>query len=219
MQTFKNLKIIDYDPDRSNLLAFMDILQSKEVEGWPFLKDKAKDYAKNIYKDFREVAVFGSPEICKRTATVWLIISGREVTITNIVPTEVGRLSYDEYNAIFDRFYLQVVKPAAEETNLDTLSSAPEVHIEDLIGHETYEKLRIWEVTCNSDSGNGHPNDFERWADFVTTAFLSQSKINAGLLERWLLEDMNWQDQDVVDRLGSEFEYGINLLEYYVNNK
>jgi len=219
MQAFKNLRIVDPHSNRENLLNFLDALRSKPVSDWKFLEDKTSDYANNIFKDYREVAVFASPEICKRMATVWLILSGREVRISNIVPTETGSLSYDEYNAIFDRFYKQMVLPIAKEIGVDAISTAPEVHLEELIGEETYQKLIIWEITANSTSGNDHPVDFERWADFLTTAFNSKSKMTAELLVRWLFEDKGWMDIDIVQRLGSDFEYGIDLLNYYVNNK
>jgi hypothetical protein len=219
MQAFKNLQIYDPDSNRSNLLAFLDTLRSEQANEWLFLEKESRDYANNIFKEYREVAVFGSPIICKRKATVWLILAGREVRITNIVPIGTGSLSYDEYNAIFDRFYDQMVLPAAKVVGVDAHSTAPQLHIGEIIGNETYEKLIIWEITSNSASGNEHSLDFERWADFLTTAFTLKSKITAQLLERWLLEDKGWVDLDVVQRLGSDFEYGIDLLNYYVNNK
>jgi hypothetical protein len=219
MQAFRDLRVIDAESNRSKLLIFLDTLRSEEVKGWLFLEEKAREYADNIYKDLREVAVFASPKICQRTATVWLILSGREVKITNIVPTETGSLSYDEYNAIFDKFYKELAAPAAKAAGVNLFSTPAEVHLEEVIGAETYEKLMIWEITCNSGSGIDHPMDFERWADFLTTAFTYKSKINAQLLQRWLIEDKGWQDHEVIERLGADFENGISLLDYYVNNR
>ncbi|MGZ3752346.1 MAG: hypothetical protein ACXVB0_15685 [Mucilaginibacter sp.] len=219
MQVFKDLRIIDRDDDRSRLILFLNELKSQEVSEWPYLVKESRDYATHIFKDESEVAVFRSPLICHRTATVWLILTGREVKITNIVPTKTGSLSFDEYNAIFDRFYNQKVLPAARKAEVDMVSTAPEIHIEEVIGQETYEKLRIWEMTANPSSGIGHEEDFKRWADFLTTAFTYKSKINSQLLQRWLLEDRDWVDNDVVQNLGSEFEYGIDLLKFYVDNK
>ena len=143
MQAFKNLRITDPYSSRSNLINFMEILRNQQHDGWLFLEDKARDYAKNIFKDYREVAVFGSPEICKRTVTVWLILEGVEVRISNIVPNKQGRLSYNEYNSIFDEFLFHIIRPVAEKARVNFLTTAPEIHLSQLIGLETYDKLII----------------------------------------------------------------------------
>jgi hypothetical protein len=219
MKAFKNLKIIDPDSDRLNLIAFLEMIRSTRVSNWGFLEKESADYAMNLYKDYKEVAVFASPIICNRTARVWLVLSGREIKITNIVPTETGSLKYEEYNSILDNFNNQVVLPAARQVGVDVITTPAYVDMENIVGRETYEKLLFWEITANSNSGNEHDLDFERWASFLTSAFTYKSKITAQLLERWLLEDKGWIDGELVQRLGSEFEYGIDLLNYYVNNR
>ena len=217
MEAFKSLQI--YGSDRTNLLMFLDILKSQNNNEWRFLEKETTDYAIHTFKEIREVAVFASPVILNKKATVWLILSGREVRITNIVPVQASSLSYYEYNSIFDRFFDQKISPAAKIAKVDALSTAPEIHMEELVGNETYEKLTIWEITSNSDSGNGHPLDFERWADFLITAFTYKSNITPQLLKRWLLEDRGWSDIEVVEKLSDDFEYGMDLLNYYADNK
>ncbi|WP_316824722.1 hypothetical protein [Pedobacter miscanthi] len=219
MKTFKELSIHDQKNDKKNLIRFLDFLKKPTNNKWTYRVDLSEDYAKNIFKSISEVGCFESPILEERRALVWLVLWSKEIKIANIVPTETGSLGIDYYNRFLELFNSEMIMPAAKEVGVDVLSTSGYEDMETLIGTETYRKLVTWANTTNPNHGNGHPLDFERWAAFLTTSFEHDSKLTAKMLERWLIEDKDWEDNEALQQLMADYEYGLELLEYYVNNR
>ena len=88
-----------------------------------------------------------------------------------------------------------------------------------LANKETADKLKKWESLCNRSTGNSHPYDRERWFDFIKTAVDTDSSLTVGDLEQWLTEEKNWfvdEENSITEGIVLDFEYGIDLLKYYV---
>lgn len=219
MKTFKELSIHDQKNDKKNLIKFLNILKQPSNNNWVYRSDLSEDYAKNIFKKIDEVGCFESPELDDRRALIWLVLWSKEIKIANIVPTKPGSLGLDYYNRFLELFKSEMILPAAKAVGVDVISTSGYEDIETLIGTETFRRLETWANMTNPYHGSGHPLDFERWAAFLTTSFENEAKLTPKMLERWLLEHRDWEDNDNLQRLISDYEYGLELLEYYVNNR
>jgi hypothetical protein len=216
MKTFKNLII-----QNSQSQSLKDILQnviSKLPTDWKFREDLVENYAKNVSKDKSEIGCFESPEISGKKGLVWFVIWENELKIVNIVPTVSGSLSHDEYNQIFDKFNDDCISKVITSEVADITITKGIYDVKQIAGDKTYQALHKWEASCNHSTGNTHPMDFERWASFVCIAHNENSKLTPDLLERWLVEEKNWNDDDLVSKIVIDFEYGLSILDHYVKN-
>ena len=214
MKTFRNLFIKGNNPQQ--LKEVLASIINRLNGNWKFMYELSLDYAQNVSKDISEVGCFESPLIINNIARVWLIIWGNDLKITNIVPTKTRSLSFDEYNAFVEAFFNDCVKEVTSEYKVDVVMTKGNYDIEKIAGSETFMALNKWEKSCNHDTGNTHPMDFERWADFITTAYRTKSKLTTDLFKRWLTEERHWdENDDVTYRLVTDFEYGLGLLKYH----
>ena len=147
---------------------------------------------------------------------VWMRIYEGQLTVSNIVPTEQGSLEYSEYNAILDSFYKSCVLPRVHDKPVSIDYQTEGINIETVAGNSTFQKMKVWEAACNKSTGNTHPMDFSRWAEFVITAHRENSELTADTFGRWLMEERGWHEEfDITHRLILNYEYSINLLKEY----
>jgi len=216
MKTFKNLII-----QSSNSQTLKDILHTV-ISGlpveWKFRDDLVDDYAKNVSKKKDEIGCFESPAINSKKGFVWFVIWENELKIVNIVPTVSGSLTHDEYNDILDCFNRDCISKSLVNKNVSVNITEGIYNIQKIAGEKTYEALNKWEKLCNHSTGNTNSFDFERWADFVSIAFKENSKLTPELLNRWLVEERNWNDDELVTEMVLDYEYGLSILEHYVKN-
>jgi hypothetical protein len=216
MKTFKHLKI--ESTDSQTLKDILSSIISGLPSNWKLRSDLVNDYAKNVSKSKDEIGCFESPIIGNQQGFVWFVIWEEELSIVNIVPTVSGELTFDEYNNILDAFYIDCVSRPLTGKSVAVKISVGIYDIEALAGKNTFDALNKWENLCNHSTGNSHPNDFEHWADFVSIAFNEKSELTPDLLSRWLVEERNWKDEDLVSELMVDYEYGLALLERYAQN-
>jgi hypothetical protein len=216
MKKFKDLII---QSGQSQTLK--DILQSV-ISGlpsnWKFREDLVMEYAKNVSKSKDEIGCFESPTINSKNGFVWFVIWENELKVVNIVPTVSGSLTHDEYNEILESFNTDCVSKSLVNKDVNFQITEGVYNIQEVAGKKTYEALNKWEKLCNHSTGNTNSYDFERWADFLSIAFKEKSKLTPDLLNRWLVEERNWHDDDLVTELVLDYEYGLSILEHYVKN-
>jgi hypothetical protein len=216
MKTFKDLKIQSKD-----IQTLKDILNSV-INGlpsnWKFRPDLINDYVKNVSKSKDEVGCFQSPLIDQQQGCVWFVIWEEQLSIDNIIPTLSDNLTFDEYNKILDIFYKDCVINSLSGKSIEVKISNGIYDIESLTGENTFKALDNWEKLCRLSTGNSHPNDYERWIYFVLMAFKEKSDLTPDLLARWLVEERNWKDDDLVSKLMLDYEYGLSLLKRYAEN-
>jgi hypothetical protein len=87
------------------------------------------------------------------------------------------------------------------------------VGLEDWMSGATAEKLRQFSETPNKSTGASHPNDRERWNDFVLSAHREQSRLDPSTLQHWLMEAEDWPPE-VAEQLAIEYAYGRELLTF-----
>lgn len=211
MKTFKELKIISR---LDKLILLVEKLQASHFETFQYESEKAQDYAKMIGLNLNQVLTFKTPKISGAVAYVWMVADDSELRITNITPNQSGQLSIEQYNAILDEFFVNVIKPSINEFYQVIVSSDSKT-IEDYAGSEVSKKLKIWINAANKSTLNTNHFDFERWASFVIEAHKYDSALNTTELEKYLIEEINIPDDDLVSKILIDYEYGRDLLKEY----
>jgi len=210
METFNKLII---QGKKDDLIELISILIKKLPKNWNYKDENVKSYSDNTSKSITEVMCVESPETDSKNGLVWLRFWEGDLKVINIVPTKPGSLEYNEYNAILDLFYNECVRPNLND-KYSVKYETEGLNVQQIAGDATYRKMNSWEGGCNPSTGNTHPADFKRWAEFVIIAHRENSKLTASVFSRWLIEEKGWNDEfDLTHRLVLEYEYSRDLLE------
>ncbi len=133
--------------------------------------------------------------------------------VSNLIPHSRRRLDYDQYNRVLEEFYQRFVKPAAAKTGTVAELMDTQADLEQWLSSVAAEKLRRFSSCANKGTGASHPQDRERWNDFVLAAYQYRSTLDASTLRRLLIEVEDWPPE-VADQLAVEYEYGRELLAF-----
>ncbi len=133
--------------------------------------------------------------------------------VSNIIPTETGRLSYDEYNAILTDFSENVIKNIQEKINVSAEMTKPEITINDILSSECSELFKAFSVYANKSTGSSHPADQKRWFSFIKCVDKSSEKIDPDIVQKLLIDD-SWPEDEAIE-LSLEFEFAISLLKFH----
>ncbi|HHU3404967.1 TPA: hypothetical protein ACUAK4_004230 [Escherichia coli] len=133
--------------------------------------------------------------------------------ISNIVPSEINQLKTDDYNKVLLEFYNHGIKELVENLGGSVELTSDIYSIEDLIGNDSARCLRVFSSSANKSTGSTHPCDRKRWFEFITLMHKSEKNISPEEVQKFLIED-GWTE-DFSFELACEFEYSLNLLEYY----
>lgn len=136
-----------------------------------------------------------------------------KIYVANIMPQKSGadRISIDKYNAILSTFKTDIIDKAiaaAPNAKLEYLAS--EYSIQDCIP-ETYDRFHAW---IKGYPLSYHPNDMERWYEFVSALHINGEELGLEDFENCLTQDYHWSYEDAEDfssRLSDELE----LLKVY----
>lgn len=71
----------------------------------------------------------------------------------------------------------------------------------------------MFSSAANKSTGSTHPYDRQRWFEFITLIHKSEKNISPEEVQKFLTED-GWTE-DFSFELACEFEYSLDLLEYY----
>jgi hypothetical protein len=146
-------------------------------------------------------------------AHVWLAgdEQGTAVYVPNIIPIDKHELTPDEYNAVRDLFYDDIVSRAVDGRFVEL--SKVDLAIEDVMSPDTARALQVFSATANKSTGNSHPMDQKRWFDFIIHCYQHNDPVRSDFLSHWLTEQ-GWDEQHT-RKLRSEFENEISLLRQY----
>lgn len=131
--------------------------------------------------------------------------------VTNIVPQELGQLSYSEFNGVLEEFVELFARPASARTGSRIELSASSQDLEDWVPSDVAQKLRHFSLVANKWSGANHPDDRKLWNDFVLAAHRKDAEFSSSTLSRWLHEVGGWDEQRA-DQLAGEYEHARGLL-------
>jgi hypothetical protein len=135
------------------------------------------------------------------------------LSVTNIIPREVGELSYDQYNAVIKEFHDRFAQPAAKKTGAVVALTADEKGIDSWLSTHAAKTLQSFSSLANKSTGSGHPLDRERWFAFLLAAHDERSELDCTTLRRWLVESERWSELAAMD-LAVEYEFGRELLAF-----
>lgn len=140
-----------------------------------------------------------------------LLAAGDGMEVVNIVPLEVGELSYRAYNTILEDFAACVARPAAKVAGYRVELSSGTLQLEDDVPASVLEALRRFSALANKSTGASHPLDRNRWFDFLILAHREGARLDASTLGRWLSESEGWPE-DAARDLAGEYERSRDLL-------
>ena len=144
-------------------------------------------------------------------ALVFLFDEPYGARVTNIVPKSAGSLSYDEYNTIAASFVRDVLNPLATPLAVRVDLGPSEQSIEELLPAAAAAALKRFSRSANRATGTAHPQDAEKWDQFVILAHREHASMGPSTLRRWLVEDERWAD-DQADDLSLKYESALRLL-------
>lgn len=157
------------------------------------------------------------PKMPKSVLLLWA--NEGKLKVINVVPNDnkVFKLTKDQYNQIIDEFEQQIILPLFGG-KYEIEKTQDEININDTIPH-SFEFLSSW-ASCPGAPGSpfSHPNDLERWFEFLCQLRKTGEYLSSGDLEQWLLEDKNWSAEVVEDTI-IRYETEMELLDYYDKHK
>lgn len=214
MKVFQDLFI------RGTPEALINIINEIEVhldEGWTREHDREKSLSD---KSAMKWYAFHCHKKENRPAAFLCITENdkNELYVPNIVPEELTQLSYDQYNGILQEFTRRFVSPAAKATGVHFELSDSEKSIVEWLPPAAIEALRRFYGCANISTGIAHPNDEKRWNEFIVIAHKIGVRIDGFTFKRVLIEDEGWQEE-IADKLSSDFERSISLLNFYDQNQ
>jgi hypothetical protein len=217
MEVFRDLYVF---ATADKMAAVVEEIEKTMPVGWT--RDKAAEaqalWAPIIFR--RLNYCFRCTKEGRRSAAL-LALSQKDPStffVSNIIPLDSHQLTHAQYNAILEDFFEAVLKPRAENAELRHSLSGAEVGLEHWMSPETANRLRQFSTLANKGTGASHPNDRERWNDFVLSAHRTGSNFDPSTLIRWLVEAEEWPPE-IAEQLGVEFKSGRELLAFAEGHK
>src|SRR5262249_39083010 len=139
-----------------------------------------------------------------RKAALLVLMSNDDgnLRMTNIVPDEIGQLTFEEFNYILEEFLQKFARPAVAKTGAKIDSTSGVVTIDDWFSTATANKLRRF-LTISHGSIS-HSDDDERWKEFLIAAYREGAEVHQADLCRWLVEDAGC-DEYRAEKLASDY--------------
>lgn len=192
--------------------------------------EKLKNYSSDafIFKEMREDNIIRSSISLEFSAKKTIDFKSRVILtwnedtlrICNIIPKTVSFLEIEQYNSVLRHFFEDVVSRLVPRT-LSVDISKEENAMQDLISAPAYKALVLWEESCNKSAPTSHPNDRNRWLDFISELYINGDQLSLSDFRNWLIEDKGWyydvdddEDRTFLD-LELDIEFGLDLLGYY----
>ena len=158
------------------------------------------------------------------------------IKVGNIVPLRKDQLSIEEYNAILDLFYAEVIAP--NQTKLEGIKIiGPESDVFDPLKYISKNALKKLERFCNGankTTGSSHPSDEERWFDFICQTVDDDQIFDFDTLFRFLMDESYWGkkdpsfigsmgnfawDEEHAEKLATEYDNYVRFLKFYKDKK
>lgn len=215
IEVFRDLTVssdqVSLDEIRASLLGV-------ETQEWIHNEEQEsnlKDYAVGMRQEDILVFEYAGENLPKAALTLWQ--HGNSYSVTNIVPAEVGELGVRLYNDLLVCFVTEIVDKAEVRDQL-TLELTDDLRgLNTWTSDEAADALRRFSALANKSTTNSHPNDRERWEEFVIEVHRNGDNLPVDILMQWLIDVDGW-DETSASKLAIEFEQGISLLGAYDAN-
>jgi hypothetical protein len=198
----------------AKLQSFADHVERVCPPGWTRDKSEEARISKEAF----------SPMYCfeykksSNPAHLWIAYDRKNerLWVANIVPEhnlDTDSERYDYYNGTLLKFWA-FAQNVADAEGLKFNLSDEDVTIDTLLPMDAAKKLRAFSRLANMSTGSSHPNDQERWFDFIVSVHKSRVDLDVGTLERLLHEEERWSESSA-SKLALEYEFARALLEFY----
>lgn len=200
-----HLNTMDYD-------SFYKELTQQSVKCWQHNADREQEFLKiGMQWIIYTASIEGLPKaglcLCKDNDVT--------ISVPNIVPIEAVQLTVQEYNAILHHFVKHILEPIRVNDNFTFELSKDELSLSDILDEKSVEKFTKFSRTANKSTGFSHPNDEQRWFDFILSSF--NQDLDLDLLRDSLVDD-GWSI-DTSEELVMNYEYASSLLKYQQGQK
>ena len=212
MKQFKNLEVTC---PVEKQLAFVNAISANLPDHWHRDHDaesrleEVDGASKDSWFAFTYEAKDGEP-----ASRVSLVRENKRLYVSNIVPLEFGQLSIDQYNRILDKFEDILRSHESTDSALSINVTSDKANINDWVSTSAGKLLERFSVCANMSTGSSHPNDFQRWVDFLIVVHKEGSSLSSEFLGQWLNEELGWPS-DKARELASEYEFARDILRAY----
>ena len=226
MHIYKELSFVG---DKPAFDAFKENAPSFVRGDWKYSQsDREKDYIVFNYLgnkvDQAKVSIF-----CGQNAR-----RQGYLKVGNIVPLRKNQLSIEEYNAVLDLFYEEIIVPNRSRLRGIEIVG-PESDVFDPLKYVSKEALRKLECFCNGankTTGSSHPIDEARWFDFICQTVDDNQTFDFDTIYRFLMDEDYWDKKEsgfagtmgksawVEERaveLATQYDNYVRILKYYKN--
>jgi hypothetical protein len=196
---------------RQALDQFVADLELRLTNGWARYHAREREVRKAALGSMYcfSCAASGS----RPTSELWIATrSDGSLYVSNILAREQSSLTYDQYNAILREFHDCFVSPAAAASGVEVEMGSPDPQIEDYLSPAAAGLLRTFSRLANRSVV--HPLDRKRWNEFLTAAYREGAPLEVLMLQRWLIEEEKWPEDEAID-LAIEYERARDLLQVY----
>jgi hypothetical protein len=215
--TLRNYRDVTLNGPQKSLAALGDSLEGVlPKDRWVRERDKEKQWPTSSATGIG--FVFARKADTLPAARVFVLVSENTGSISNVVPNEQGKLSFDQYNGILADFLEQGLNLVAPKLGVTVNATKPDRPITDWLSQAAADKLHGFSVLANKSTGASHPLDNARWLDFLVQAYRDNSTLEAGILRRWLIEIEHWPE-DQAGELASEYDFSRDLLNHFTKPK
>lgn len=228
MHIYKELSFVG---DKPAFDAFKKDAPSFAGGEWTYSQtDRSRDYIAFDYLgskvDQAEVSIYYGPDTWRQG----------NIKVGNIVPLRKNQLSIEEYNAVLDLFYKEIIVP--NKSKLQGIEIiGPESDIFDplkFISKEALVKLQRFCNGANKTTGSSHPNDEERWFDFICQTVDDNQTFDFDTIYRFLMDEDYWGkrvpgfigamghfawDEEQAGKLATEYDNYVRILKFYKDKK
>lgn len=212
MKKYIELKITGAD---DAMAAFVERLKKFSSDAFKFTGVREDDVLRDgYYVEFKAIRTL---DYKARVIMIW---NEHGLRICNIIPQTVSFLEVVQYNSVLRHFYEDVVC-RTNTHSLHVVITKEENSMQDLISAPAYHALVLWEELCDKNSPTSHPNDRERWLDFISELYINGDQLSLSDFRNWLIEDRGWyydvndeDDRSFLD-LELELEFGLDIIAHY----
>ncbi len=228
MHIYKELGFVG---DKPAFDAFKKNAPSFVRGDWKYSQsDRMKDYIVFDYLgnkvDQAEVSIYYGKDTWRQ----------RYIKVGNIVPLRKSQLSIEEYNAVLDLFYEEIIVPNKPQLSGIEIVE-PESDVFDplkYISAEALKKLKRFCNGANKTTGSSHPSDEVRWFDFICQTVDDDQTFDYDTIYRFLMDEDYWGkkepgfigamgqnawDEEHAVELATQYDNYVRLLKYYKNQK
>ena len=211
MKKYRTLEIRDTE---DQLVALLNRLKDAERPGFVYQKKMTESYAKNVFARVDHAACFKTKRKSLFESNIFMLIHNGTLSVTNIISTITFNLGVENYNYVLTTFYEEFVTPKLDGTCHVEISDGVE-SMQNILDADTFGKLVSWENLCNKEKPISNSKDYQRWIDFVVSAYQHGSVLTPEDVVQWLREDKNWPEtlDDKVNEISCLYEYGIDILK------